>query len=437
MHGVVQEAFLRGLELGHVGERADQPNHFAVGADHRPRLERQPDVMAVGRAQPKILDQPAATLLQNAVECGAEAVAVLRMQDVEPARRRRLQRAALDAQKMLGLGAGEDLVDGDVPVPDHVAGAGERERAAFDVGHDRRGGAARECVLHHREPDQHDDQHEAAEQGRAGDVVGDEARDGKAGGKDPHDEQDPGGDQQHGAVVAVRRQVDDQGEARDRHERERAARDSRREGGIEQGERHQRAEEQEPRCRDVHIAHVPAIEVQVGEQEHQERGGQDGFAGCAPDPLGAGRDVEDLAPESEVDADIAEHRPAERGGGGKHDAALDHEQDGEEQRQQAGDADDDAMIERDAVDLVLVGVGLPQIDLRQLVGAQLRHIGHDGAGIERDAEDVGGRAFLTIGAFAARRDRHHAREPQVGPKQAGADQAVVRNDDQPVDLLVA
>ena len=36
--------------------------------------------------------------------------------------------------------------------------------------------AAGEGVLHHREADQHDDQHEAAEQRRADDVVGDEAR---------------------------------------------------------------------------------------------------------------------------------------------------------------------------------------------------------------------------------------------------------------------
>ena len=75
--------------------------------------------------------------------------------------------------------------------------------------------------------------------------------------------------------------------------------------------------------------------------------------------------VEHLAPEAEVDADVDQHRPAERRGGGEHHAALHHEQDGEEQREQAGDADDDAVVEREAVDLVLVGVGLPQIELRQ------------------------------------------------------------------------
>ena len=47
VHGVVQQALLGGLELGHVGERADEPHHFAVGADHRARLEREPQVMPV------------------------------------------------------------------------------------------------------------------------------------------------------------------------------------------------------------------------------------------------------------------------------------------------------------------------------------------------------------------------------------------------------
>ena len=153
---------------------------------------------------------------------------------------------------------------------------------------------------------------------------------------------------------------------------------------IEHRDRDQRGERGEPGDGDVGVAHVPARQIEIGEQEDQQRRRQDRFAAGAPDALGAGRHVEHLAPEAEVDADIDQHRPAERGGGRKHHRALDHEQDGEEQRQQAGDADDDAVVEREGVDLVLVGVGLPQIDLRQLVGAQFGDEGDDGAGIERD-----------------------------------------------------
>ena len=86
VHGVVQQALLGGLELGDVGERADQPDHLAVGADHRPRSQREPQIMAVGRAHAEILRDAAAPLLEHAVEGGAEAVAVERMQDLEPVR---------------------------------------------------------------------------------------------------------------------------------------------------------------------------------------------------------------------------------------------------------------------------------------------------------------------------------------------------------------
>ena len=77
---------------------------------------------------------------------------------------------------MLGLGAGIDLVGGDVPVPDHVAGAGQRECAALDIGDDAVRDTAREGVLHHGEADQHHDKHQPAEQRRADHVIGDERR---------------------------------------------------------------------------------------------------------------------------------------------------------------------------------------------------------------------------------------------------------------------
>ena len=200
----------------------------------------------------------------------------------------------------------------------------------------------------------------------------------------------------------------------------------------------QRAEEGEPADGDMGVAHVPAVEVEIGEQEHQQRCRQDRFARRAPDALGARRHVEHLVPEAEVDADIDQHRPAERGRGREHHAAFDHEQDGQEQRQQAGNADDDALVERERIDLVLVGVGLPQIELRQFGGAQFGDEGDHGAGIERDAENVGVGAVLRFGRIAGRRrDVDDAREAEIGPDQSGADHPVMRRDDQPVDLLVA
>ena len=208
--------------------------------------------------------------------------------------------------------------------------------------------------------------------------------------------------------------------------------------GENKRDRHQRAEEGEPAERDVDVAHMPAIEVEIREQEHQQRGGQDGFAGGAPDALGVRRHLEHFRPKTEIDADIDQHRPAERGGGRKHHAALDHEQDGQEQRQQAGNADDDALVERERIDLVLVGVGFPQIDLRQVVGAQFGDESDHGAGVERDAENIGVRIVLPVGRVARRRrDGNKARHAEIGPDQARSDHAVMRHDDEPVDLLFA
>ena len=348
MHRIVQQAFFGVLAFGHVGQRAHDPRDLAVGADHRTRLQREPHEVAVRRAQPEILHQAAAALVEHAVERGAEAVLIERMQHLEPFRGRAFQRAALQPEQAFGLGTGEDLVGGDVPVPDQVAGTGQRQRPALDVGdHAGGGAAAREGMLHDGESDQHHDQHQAAEQRRTDDVVGDAAGHRHAGRDHPDHQQEPGRDQQHGAVEAVGREIDDQRKARECDQHQRHSRDARGHRRIEQRQRHQRAEKGKPADRDVGIAHMPAAEVEIGEQEHQQRRGQDRFAGRAPDPLGVVRHVEHLAPEAEVDADIDQHRPCQRGRGRKHDAALDHEQDGQHQRQQPGNADHDALVQRE------------------------------------------------------------------------------------------
>jgi len=394
--------------------------------------------VAVGGAEPKILHQPATALVEYAVQRGPETVLVEGMQHLEPFGGGAFQGAAFQAQQTFGFRTGEYLVGRNVPIPDQVAGAGQRQCPALDVG-DHAGGraAAGESMLHHREADQHHDQHEAAEQGRADDVVGDAASHRHAGCDHPDHQQEPGRDQEHRAVETMGREIDDQREAGECDQQQRHPRDAGGDGGIEQRQRDQRAEEGKPADSDMRIADVPAAEIEVREQENQQRRGKDGFARRAPHPLGVVRHIEHLAPKAEIDADIDQHRPRERGGGGEHDAALDHEQDGQHQRQQTGNADHDALVQRERVDLVLVGVRLPQIELRQLVGTQLRDKGDDGAGIERDPEDVGGRALLTLRTIAGRgRDAGDARQPEVRPQQSRRHDTVVRRDDQPVELVV-
>ena len=90
MDRVVEDALFGGLDLGDVGERADDAHHLAFGVDDRARLEGEPVIVAVGAAQPDVVADAARALLQHAVERRRIAVAVERMEDVEPAPRRAL-----------------------------------------------------------------------------------------------------------------------------------------------------------------------------------------------------------------------------------------------------------------------------------------------------------------------------------------------------------
>ncbi len=110
MNCVKEQPFFGILEIGHVGKRADEPHDLAIGADHRPRLEREPEIVSVGGSQPEILRETAATLLDDAVERSAETIAIERVQHFKPGRRRSFQRAALQAQHVFGFRAGEHLV---------------------------------------------------------------------------------------------------------------------------------------------------------------------------------------------------------------------------------------------------------------------------------------------------------------------------------------
>src|SRR4029453_152628 len=102
-------------------------------AHDRTRLEGEPEKISVGSAQSEVLHKPAAALFDHAIKRSPEAIAVERMQDFEPNRSRSFERAALQAEHVLGLRAGEHLVCRYVPVPDQITGAGQRKRAAFHV----------------------------------------------------------------------------------------------------------------------------------------------------------------------------------------------------------------------------------------------------------------------------------------------------------------
>jgi hypothetical protein len=112
----------RRLELGDVGERADEAHHLAVGADHRPRPQHDPTKCAVGGAQAELLHEAAAAMLHHGVEGGADAVAVGRVQRLDELGGDAFERAALQAELRLELRPDPDAVGADVPVEDDVAG---------------------------------------------------------------------------------------------------------------------------------------------------------------------------------------------------------------------------------------------------------------------------------------------------------------------------
>ena len=75
-----------------------QRMHLAVGADHRARPQREPVIVAVGAAQPEILRDAAAPVLEHHVERRAEGVAVVGVQDRQPVARRAGQRCRRQAE---------------------------------------------------------------------------------------------------------------------------------------------------------------------------------------------------------------------------------------------------------------------------------------------------------------------------------------------------
>ena len=234
----------------------------------------------------------------------------------------------------------------------------------------------------------------------------------------------------------MHREIEHEDEPGARDRRKRDARNPRRDRRIVDGKAGQSGEKNQPCRRHMRSPHMPAIELEIGEQKNQQRRREGRFDAGAPDAIGLAFGAEDLAPETEVDADIGEHRPGERGGGRKDHRALDDEDDGEKQREQPRDPNDNALIEGKARHFVFVGVRFPQIELGQVRGPQFRDIGDGRAGIEGQAENIGVRAFVAFNRKSlARGNRGNARSAEIGPDHAGADQPEMRRDKQSFDLF--
>src|SRR5690606_12622542 len=106
------------------------------------------------------VDAPA-PLVDDGVEHGAEQLAFRRMDQAEPVARRSVERAALEAERLLDLPSRLDAVTRRIPVPDGMAGADQRQRLLLRLAEQPlRKSAAGRGMLHDREGDQHDDEDE-------------------------------------------------------------------------------------------------------------------------------------------------------------------------------------------------------------------------------------------------------------------------------------
>ena len=81
---------------------------------------------------------------------------------------------------------------------------------------------------------------------------------------------------------------------------------------IDHREPDERRQEDQPEEGHVAVADMPAVEVEIGEEEDQERRGEHRLRGGAVDALAASVIGKDALEEAEIDAGIGQHRPGQR-----------------------------------------------------------------------------------------------------------------------------
>ena len=182
-----------------------QRMHLAVRADHRPGAQREPVIVAVGAAQPEILRDAAAPVLEHDVERGAERVAVVGMQHRQPVAGRR-RRGCSGARPSCMLTSGRvttrsrSTSQSQTVSPEPVTASACRSRSLNRPCVQR---AAGKGVLHDGEADQQDDQDQPAAERRLDDVVVEHAGDRHPRAGEPDQHHHPARHQHDGAVVAA------------------------------------------------------------------------------------------------------------------------------------------------------------------------------------------------------------------------------------------
>ena len=182
---------------------------------------------------------------------------------------------------------------------------------------------------------------------------------------------------------------------------------------------------------------VPGPEPQERVEEDQQGRRHGGFAGGPVLRVLLGPDVEELVPEAEVDAQVGQHAPGEDGSRREDRLVVGGEHGGQEDGEQAGDAEHDAVEELAVAALLLVLDGLPQVEAREALGGELGDEGDGLAGLQREAEHVGAVVLDALGHVAdGGRHRVDAPRVEIGPHHAGADRVVAVGGEPALDGLV-
>ncbi len=136
-------------------------------------------------------------------------------------------------------------------------------------------------------------------------------------------------------------------------------------------------------------------------------------------------ELEDFVPEAEVHAEVGEHAPGDQRRGREDRLGIGSEDGGQEDGEETGDADHDAVEQRPVAQLLFQQQRLPQRHLREALGGDLDNVGDRLARIDGDLEDVGAVVGYALRHEADRR-RHSDDTGRIEVRQhdAGADQRV-------------
>ncbi len=183
---------------------------------------------------------------------------------------------------------------------------------------------------------------------------------------------------------------------------------------------------------------MPAVEVEVDEQESGQGGG-DSRLRRRPQGLHAARGKAEQTPHhAEIDQEVSQRRPGESGRSRKHTPPLHHEHDGQEHRRQRGNAKHHTTEQGEGVDVVAVGARLPEVEFRQVLAGQFGDEGDGGTRVERDLVDI---CFAVAEQFRANtctgRQGCQPVTTQVRLDNPGTRKPEIRRHQQPLDLLVA